>query len=301
MKKYNMSDAVMFQRSRTIRQHLIDNLPDFQVLDPDFNAVFIADWLAAIEDSENWENAETRLDRQGQETAEVLEAMQNARQHYILVKYFVLKAYANKPKVLEKFGLDDYDDAAYNQALMVPFLANLHKQCTDPAHSADLSAVNLTAAHVGNLLNLKNILSTEDTQQNVFIANTQLATQDREKQHNATFSFWQKTNAASKVVYINDPVKLNLFLYPRRNETALSIEGTVTNTSGGGLLQGVAVSVQGQSITVLTDENGDYGIAGLAAGSYTLVFTLAGFIEQTIPVTIGLSSSNVVNVALQPA
>jgi len=301
MKNYNMADAVMFQKSRTKRQHFLNLLAEFIAFDADFDAPFAADWLASIEASEGWETHETRQAQQGQETTDVLEVMQEAREKYNQVMYFVKKAYPNKPEILKEFGVNVYDEAATDQAKMVPFLSNLHKQCTDPAFATDLATANLTPAMISEILTIKNRLNTEDTEQNTFVESTAMATQARHNQFNGSFSFWQRANAASKVIHRNDPVKLNLFLFPRRSETQLSLEGTVTNANGGALLEGVAVTVNGSELTVLTDENGDYAIAGLAAGNYVLQFTLSGFVDVTQQATVATGENTVVNVAMQAA
>jgi len=298
MKNYTMADAVMFQKSRTKRQLFLNLLAEFIALDPDFDAPFAADWLASIAASEGWETHETRQDQQGQETAEVMEVMKQARDKYTQVIYFVEKAYRNKPNIVNKFGANDYGEAATDQAKMVTFLTNLHEKCTDVAFAADLATANLTAPMIAEILTIRDNLNTEDTEQNTFIESTTLATQARHAQFNDTFDYWQKVNAASKVVFRNDPVKLNLFLFPRRSEPQLSLEGTVTNATGGALLEGVAVTVEGTGVTVLTDENGDYAIAGLPAGDYVLQFVLSGFVSQTVPVTVAAGENTVVNIAM---
>lgn len=296
-----MGDAVMFQKSRTKRQHFLNLLAEFIAFDADFDAPFAADWLASIEASEGWETHETRQDQQGQETAEVLEVMKLARDKYNQISYFVEKAFPNKPNILQKFGANDYNEAATNQAKMVTFLNNLHTQCTSPLYAADLATANLTPTMISEILTIKNNLNTEDTEQNTMIESTAMATQARHNQFNNSFSFWQRANAASKVIHRNDPVKLNLFLFPRRSETQLSLEGTVTNANGGALLEGVTVTVEGTGVTVLTDENGDYAIAGLQAGNYNLQFTFSGFVSQTVPATVAAGENTVVNIALQAA
>ena len=87
-----MGDAVMFQKSRTKRQHFLNLLAEFMAFDSDFDAAFVADWLASIEASEGWETHETRQDQQGQETEDVLEVMKQARDINSSVMYFVEKA-----------------------------------------------------------------------------------------------------------------------------------------------------------------------------------------------------------------
>src|SRR4051812_13229341 len=97
VRNYNMADAVMFQKSRTKRQHFINHKAAFVAFDADFDDPFADDWQDAIEASEGFETAETRDDGGQQETAEVGDVMLLAQQKHIEIKYFVQKAFATKP------------------------------------------------------------------------------------------------------------------------------------------------------------------------------------------------------------
>ena len=67
---------------------------------------------------------------------------------------------------------------------------------------------------------------------------------------------------------------------PAIAQTQASIAGTVTDTSRA-VLAAVTVEVSSPALTqvrtVTTDQNGQYRIADLPAGTYTVVFTLPGF------------------------
>lgn len=72
--------------------------------------------------------------------------------------------------------------------------------------------------------------------------------------------------------------------------TTASLSGVVKNTSGT-LLQGVAVSVAGT--TVLTDANGAYQLAGIAAGYASVKASLAGYTDISVLVNFEAGQSYV--------
>jgi hypothetical protein len=74
-----------------------------------------------------------------------------------------------------------------------------------------------------------------------------------------------------------------------------TITGTVTSLEGGDPMIGVTVAVKGTTSGTLTDVSGKYSIP-IPQGSTTLVFSYIGMKKQEI----GIGSSNLVNVILEP-
>ena len=67
-----------------------------------------------------------------------------------------------------------------------------------------------------------------------------------------------------------------------------AISGIVTD-QGGAVLKGAQVSVEGQDISVVTDEEGNFHISDINPGSYTLTVSYVGFkdAQQTVSVSSG--------------
>ncbi|THF77100.1 carboxypeptidase regulatory-like domain-containing protein [Cohnella fermenti] len=87
---------------------------------------------------------------------------------------------------------------------------------------------------------------------------------------------------------------------------AASVSGTVQSMASGQPLPGVAVRLLPEGSTQTTGpqttsgEAGEYGLAGLAAGGFTLEFELAGFVTKQIPISVQVGQSLIVNVLLDP-
>jgi TonB-dependent receptor-like protein/carboxypeptidase family protein len=79
-----------------------------------------------------------------------------------------------------------------------------------------------------------------------------------------------------------------------------SISGYVTD-AGGGVLQGAAVSVQPGGFSTVSDTQGQFTIANLAPGEYTVTVTYSGFAQFTTTVRLSADQKASVEVSLQVA
>ena len=77
-----------------------------------------------------------------------------------------------------------------------------------------------------------------------------------------------------------------------------SIKGTVKLSDGTNGV-GVSVTAEGTPFTGVTDENGEYLLKGLPVGSYILSFSLDGFTQQEIPISLEAGKDNVLDVTLE--
>lgn len=299
-RNYKMADADMFQYSRTYRQHFINHQASFSALDPDFNAPYAENWLAAVEASESQETAETRDDQLQQETADVEEMMKLARAKHGEMKYFILKAFKTKPNIADKFGLDNYEEAGASQAKMAAYMQNLYNLSNSGAYKPALLAAGCTQLRIDDILTIKSNLSTQDTEQNVFKTNEPVATVERINRHNETWEFSQRVNEASKVIFAEQAELLNLFLFPRHSEdsSAFNLVGTARNTADNTALAGVAVEILGLGLTTTTDSSGEYGFGAVPAGTYSVKFSKAGFQDLTLQADVPASGQVALDAAL---
>lgn len=295
---YQIPDADMFQQSRVVREFFLLDKAAFQAAVPTFADPFGADWLTSIQASEAYETDETRTDIQHQETEEVLQLMAEARKTYNTAKLYVKLAYADNQSNFNRFGFNDYEAAANSQAKMVVFLRNLYKQCNADSALFVTKGWNLPA--IAAIETLANDLAANNTDQDFMIKDSSLDTRSRVDQYNATFEFWEKVNMASKVVFYDDPLKLNIYNLPEgpQPDPDINLKGKVIDSTGGAPLKGVTVVVKELSIETVTNYAGNYNFVSIPAGSYTLSFLLSGYTTQEIPVTILASGVVVQNVSL---
>jgi hypothetical protein len=226
--------------------------------------------------------------------------MKEARKKYNEVKYYVEVVFPNSPETRNSFGLNDYDKAATNQAQMVVFLTNLHKQCTVPANNALLIAAGLTAPKIAEILTIRNALTGNNTEQELMLLTSGKATETRIGTYNATYAFRQRVNKASKVVFADDPAKLNEYKLPGgSSEESFNVEGKVTDAANNRGLYKVTVTLVELEINDRTTTLGNYGFVEVPPGTYTLRYTLAGYTTVERPITVLQSGKVVENVSMQ--
>lgn len=75
------------------------------------------------------------------------------------------------------------------------------------------------------------------------------------------------------------------------------IEGIITDQFSNTPLAGVNISLQGTSISSVTDANGFYSISGLEEGSYTIIISKNGYEEKNSSVSVTTGSSTTVSVS----
>lgn len=306
-RNYNLSDAGMLTFAPLHRSLFITYQADFAAFDSDFASPdFETDWQAAIDASLNVGTAETRDDQLGIHTADVEAAMKAIALKVKEVKYFANKAFPpaaseQNRKVLDKFGFDDYQEVYGSQEGLRIFMKNLFKVATE--HAAALAAVGFTPAQLAAINTVTDNFLTLDVIQDAFKALSPIDTNARVVTHNTTWGFSTRVRDAVEVMYADNPLLYNLFLLPRRTEdqSIYNVVGNVSAMGTGMPVVGASVLIVELGITTMTDEDGNFGLAQVAPGSYTLRVSAPGSMQADIPFTREQTKApTVVNATLSP-
>lgn len=301
VRKYNVPDADCIQEARAVRLIYIQDEDKFFAFDPDtFKPLFKDDWEISLNKSSATETAETRQDQLTVETEEVLALMADSRKKYIQIKYFVEKAFEKSEGKRNKFGLDNYEEASQNQHAMALFMENLETQCNEPVQKAALLAAGLGQPAIDEIGPLVKGLKGEEAEQEAFKKTSGSATDERIAQYNESFEFWQKVARASKVIFYDNPTKQNEYELPHGTPgVEYKVEGKVTDGSNDNAnLKNVIVAIPQNGFATVTNAYGNYGFVNLEPGNYTLNFTLDGYAEQNIPITVTQSGKVTKNASL---
>lgn len=278
--KFNVSFLFMLEYCKTMLAHFLDEQANFEAFDVAFATPFETDWQDAIDAAEDILPDEAVQDQLQQLTADVEAAMEASRQKFAATRYFIEKAFPDKPAVQKEFGVDDYRDVRKSQKGMTQFMQTLFKTATK--YAAQLAAVNYDAAAVAEIQTLGNALNDANIAQEKFKGTRVVTTEERVVAHNAAWDVMVQVSKAGKIIFRNDPAKYQLFLLPASSETGedISISGTVTD--GTDPIEGATVSIGSLSIDVTTDSNGSYAFGNLSDGSYDLDFSADGYVPQTV-------------------
>jgi hypothetical protein len=306
-REYNLSDGAMLTFAAMHRGLFIEYQADFVAFDSDFaSPAYETDWQAAIAASLSFGTAETRDDQLSIHTAEVNEALKAIALKVKDVKYFVYKTFPPEVSevnqgIVNKFGFNDYQRVYGNQQQLGIFMKNMHKVATQ--HAIALAAKGFTAAKLAQINMVTDNFLALDMTQDVFNKQSSKETDQRVKVHNTTWGFSRNVRHAAEVIYAEDPVMFNMFLYPRRTEApeVFNLVGNASAMGTGAAVVGATVFIPELGLTTTTDEDGNYGLAEVANGAYTLRITAAGFQSANIPFTMSTDViPTVVNAMLIP-
>lgn len=85
---------------------------------------------------------------------------------------------------------------------------------------------------------------------------------------------------------------------PVNTTTKGTISGRVTEQNSGNAISGASISTQPATSTVTSDNNGNYTISNIEAGSYTLTATMNGYSTNSANVKVDAGQTTTVNIAL---
>ncbi len=298
---FSISDEVMIQDARTKHQSFIEDKADFIAFDPDFDDPFADDFETKINDAEAMPDDETILDQLQQLTAVVKDEVDKSRDKYQDSKPFIIKAFPDNVAIQNEFGFNDYKKAVDSQAVFIKFMHKFHQVAEK--YKVQLIAVNYTQPKIDEIKTRYEALRDADIEQELFIKNRPVITQERITKYNTAWKTEQIICAAGKRIYKDNYAKFQRYLLPPEEEApeALSIKGTVRHSGTNAPEEAVTVSIEASGISVSTNGAGNYGIGGLPAGTYTVKFSKTGLKEVTENnVVVADGSVTTLNVIMDP-
>lgn len=132
---------------------------------------------------------------------------------------------------------------------------------------------------------------------------TEVKTQDKIEANNAVYDDLSSMLKDGQRIYKKDEATRKLFTFDQLlNDVAGAgqggLKGTVTDAVTHQPIEGVLVKIAALNKQVFTDAEGKYSITQLAAGTYTVEFSKAGYQTKTITVTIETGVTNVEDVEM---
>ena len=209
LRHYSQPDATMRQDMRTMFEHYTAKQAAFMAFNPEFDAAFGTDWLAAIDLADATPIGAVRVAELKEDTAEVTDTMELARTAVQSVFYFVGRAYPHNAGRLEQYGRSTYVAARDNHDKMRTLLQTAFTSAT--RDKVALAAKGYSAAQLAALGTLVTQLTDTNTTQEV-----KKGTNTEEGDHyltiqNLAYGFGQEVSAAAKVLFAEDEATRNLF------------------------------------------------------------------------------------------
>lgn len=207
---YHIEDSLLLQRSRTIRQHYIDNLAGFTAFDADLDISVSNNWQTSIEESEAHPTDETMDDELQNFTAEMEAARNACFSKANELEFFVTKAFPVKKAVLKEFGFTERKKARARVADTLLWMRLMRKVAID-VYAAELAAVNMPPALITELETVQINLSDKELAQEFFKRIMLRQTRLRIEKFNRLHSFIVTVHRAAQSVFVNDMERKGLF------------------------------------------------------------------------------------------
>ncbi len=214
LRDFRIEDPDVLQFARVIRQHFINNMADFTLLDSVFNAGYSTSFLNAITSAEGQATDETTLDGQQVLTAYVDVATANCLKATGDLRYYAEKAFGGKSALYKSFSLNRAWKVSQTTGNFIVYMKVNHKLATVAANQAALIAQGMTLAKITNIKTTADALDLAEQNHELGKRQRLSTTATRVDAFNAMWVFISQLNAAARVIYREVPEKLGLFRIP---------------------------------------------------------------------------------------
>ena len=209
LRHYHEPDADMRQDMRTMYEHYLTHQAAFRAFNPEFDADFGPEWLAALNAADTAPTGTVRLGELKEDTAEVTTVMEQARTALQSLFYFVGRAFPHNAGRMTTYGRPTYDAARDNHDLMRTLLQTAFTSATRDQDA--LATKGYTAAQLAALGNLVAGLTDTNTTQEVKKGTNVEGTDDYVTIQNRAYGYGQEVSAAAKVLFAEDAATRKLF------------------------------------------------------------------------------------------
>ncbi|UOQ99185.1 hypothetical protein MUN81_06735 [Hymenobacter sp. 5317J-9] len=209
LRHYSQPDAAMRQNMRTMHGHYLTHQAKFQAFNPDFDADFGTEWLAALDLADTTPDHSVRTGELQEDTAEVEDVMVQARRAAQTLFYYVGRAFPGNAGRMAAYGRNTYDAARDHHEKMRTLLASAFAAATRD-HAA-LAAKGYPAAQLDELNTLAQELTATNTAQEMKKGTN---TEDRDHYvtvQNHAYGYGQEVNAAAQQLFADDKATQKLF------------------------------------------------------------------------------------------
>ncbi|MBF9219977.1 hypothetical protein [Hymenobacter ruricola] len=209
VRHYTMADATMRQNMRTMHGYYLTHQAEFQAFNPDFDADFGAEWLAALDLADTTPDHTVRTGELKEDTAEVEDVMVRAQRAAQTLYYYVGRAFPNNAGRMTTYGRKTYDAARNHHDKMRTLLHTAFAAATRD-HAA-LAAKGYTATQLAELGALGTELAGTNTEQEMKKGTNTEGRDHYVTVQNHAYGYGQEASTAAKVLFAADKATRDLF------------------------------------------------------------------------------------------
>ena len=268
---YKLSDAEMFSYADKIIANLQIDLASFTAFDSTIDANFVTDAQHLFANAQNIPSDNVVIDQQVASTEQVQNLMQDCREQYDDMKFFVKKAFKASVGRQNEFGLNDYNKAALNANEMVRFLSDMYSVANK--YRTELTVAGCSNAVIDRNQVLSNELMLVVRAQNQIMDTRSTLAENRINANNALWEVLVLISEAAKRVFRRSPADIARYLRPQPPKTG----------AGGNTEQTIAPNATQKAISEAIVSDAVMEITN--TGTTTLEFYVADAVITPAPTT----------------
>ena len=211
-RKFSCSDSKLLEFASTVASFLPDDIADFTAFDSTFGQPTIDGLQAALTDAGATKPDNVVIDEMAELTNTVTQKMEDCREGYRTVAYFVDKVFKNKKDIQKQFGLKDFRKSRKSPARMIVFMRSLAE--TTIKYLEDLIAGGMNENEAILLPTLHQKLFDAKNNQEIYKKQRGKFTQERIEKLNLLFGELTPISKAARKVYADNPAQLAKYVLP---------------------------------------------------------------------------------------
>jgi hypothetical protein len=213
-RNFNVSDARFLEHSEVLVASLSVDLPDFTAFDPAIDGDYVTQIQQAIADSRTIPVDDVVVDKLGEQTENVVKALEDCYNDYKTLSYYIKKAFKSSPAVRNQFGLNDIKKARKSQPLMVVFMQTLADVAAQ--YTEELTQAGCPAELITGLPEKAAALHNSNIDQEEFKHTRAYKTRQRVLLLNKVAELLRPVYDVAAIIYAGNQQKLDIYKPPRR-------------------------------------------------------------------------------------
>lgn len=217
---YNKPDRDMLEQGQGMHNSLVEHLPEFTLKYPFIDVAYCASFQTLIDDANEVVRDSEVVSDTSLDVSVINGYMSEGKVAYMNVIHYAELVYPNNPKMVNTFGLKDYEEYSRVHNLLPVILKQAFRKANNAVIKPLLIAKGLTLADIANLDTIADKILAEL----MVIYDDKVerlpTTGERITKYNLLWSRLSEVSACSKEVYMNNWAMRQMFLlYPGSDGT----------------------------------------------------------------------------------
>lgn len=295
-----LSQATQLETAVVMNQSFVNENVRFKAFDPELDMAYAAKITDKANEIYAMPNDTIVVSKQMKATKKVVVIANSAIANIRTVKYFVGKAFPDDELTVNEFCYRDLRKAQNSQIRFILFLKSFVISLLN--YKTELIAKGLSQTIIDEIVQQSVDLEKANIDQEQAKKARYKATGLRIKAMDELWEMVGNVAKAGKIIFEKEPDTLRDFVLdssPKKKSVKVNnqevnaafLQGTITDSESGEIIEDAIVEIEGTELTTTTNESGEFYIDEVVPGTYTLKITAFGY-KELLKTGIKLASDN---------